>query len=208
MRRPTYVCATCAEHFARRYSATRHNLTIHGNRGEIVTYLEYLVGRKTGRYQASNSSWYRKGRGEKRIHDFGHATTVVADSMGDTFPPGGLQGQYYHHYHYHYPQHQQQAPSGSISLPSLPPPSTQNVSPYPSNQIIQHIESTKNGGTLSQETMLKIAEFKKLAYRHYSNPDGVIQCVTYFSINGDNTLLDEKLEQLRMLDMAMGYTRI
>jgi hypothetical protein len=29
----------------------------------------------------------------------------------------------------------------------------------------------------------------------------VIQCVTHFSIiNGDNTLLDEKLEQLRTLD--------
>jgi hypothetical protein len=38
-------------------------------------------------------------------------------------------------------------------------------------------------------------------YRH-PNPDGVIKCVTYFSINGDNTLLDEKLEQLRRIPLA------
>jgi hypothetical protein len=34
----------------------------------------------------------------------------------------------------------------------------------------------------------------------HSNPDAVIRCVTYFSINGDNTILDEKLEQLRGID--------
>jgi hypothetical protein len=58
MGRPTYVCATCSEHFTRRYSATRHNLTIHDNRGEIVPLLEYIIGRKIGRYQASLQSNY------------------------------------------------------------------------------------------------------------------------------------------------------
>ena len=81
MGRPTYVCATCSEHFTRKYSATRHNITIHGNRGEIVPLLDFLVGRSSGRYQASHPSWYR--RSEKRIHKFGHAT--VTDSMGETF---------------------------------------------------------------------------------------------------------------------------
>ena len=112
MGRVTHVCATCAEHFTRRYSATRHNLTIHGGRGEIGPYLEYLVGRNSGRYHASHPSWYRRRRSkEKRIHNFGHANAAVADSMGDTFRHRGLQGQYHH-----YPQHQQQAPSPSIPL--------------------------------------------------------------------------------------------
>jgi hypothetical protein len=66
------------------------------------------------------------------------------------------------------------------------------------------MNATYNQGALSQETVLKIAELKKLVYRHYSNPDGIIQCVTHFSMNGDNSLLDEKLEELRMLDNAMG----
>jgi hypothetical protein len=198
MGRVTHVCATCEEHFTRKYSATRHNLSIHKGIGEIVTLLEYLVGRNSGRYRPSHPSLYRRRRGEKRIHNFGHATTTaVADSMGDTFRHRGLQGQYHD-----YPQHQQQAPSPSIPLP---PPSIQDVVPYPPDQISksQPINTTNNKGSLSQETRLKIQELKRLVYRHpiFSNPDMVIQCVTHFSIvNGDNTLLDEKLEQLRTLD--------
>jgi hypothetical protein len=49
MGRTTYVCATCSEHFIRRYSVTRHNFTIHDDRGEIVPLLKYIIGRKTGR---------------------------------------------------------------------------------------------------------------------------------------------------------------
>jgi hypothetical protein len=187
MGRPTYVCATCEEHFTRRYGAVRHNLTIHKGIGEIVTLLEYLVGRSSGRYHASHPSLYRRGRGEKRIHNFGHATTAVADSMGDTFRHRGLQGQYHD-----YPQ--PQAPSPSIPLA---PPS------YPTGQISEPIDTTNYRGTLSQETILKIQELKRLVYKYvqyHSNPDGVIKCVTHFSINGDNTLLDEKLGQLRTID--------
>ena len=138
---------------------------------------------------------YRRGRGDK--HNFGHATTAVAASMGDTFRHRGLQGQYHD-----YPQHQQQAPSPSIPLP---PPSIQDVLAYPPDQISksQSMNTTNNKGTLSQETRLKIQEFKRLVYKYpiFSNPDVVIKCVTHFSIiNGDNTLLDEKLDQLRNID--------
>ncbi|MGB8935327.1 MAG: hypothetical protein WCC17_09505 [Candidatus Nitrosopolaris sp.] len=56
-------------------------------------------------------------------HTSGHATTAVADSMGDTFRQRGLQGQYHD-----YTPHQQQAPSPLIPLP---PPSVQDVLPYP-----------------------------------------------------------------------------
>ena len=183
MGRPTYVCASCSEHFSRKYSATRHNITIHNGRGEIVPLLDFLVGRSSGRYLASHPSWYR--RSEKRIHRFGHAT--VTESMGDSFRPGGLQ---------------QQTPFQSTPTLSSPPsePLYPGASPYPTDLISQPT------GTLSQETMLKIQELKKLVYRHpiYSNPDGVVKCVTYFSINGDNTLLDEKLEQLRALMLLVN----
>jgi hypothetical protein len=56
-------------------------------------------------------------------------------------------------------------------------------------------------GTVSLETILKIQELKRLAYKHpqyYSNPDAVIKCATYWSINGGNKVLDEMLEQLRI----------
>jgi hypothetical protein len=57
--------------------------------------------------------------------------------------------------------------------------------------------------TLSQQTRLKIEELKRLVYKyrqcHY-NPGAVINCIVYYCNNGDNTLLDEKLEQLRSID--------
>ena len=76
MGRLEYVCATCEEHFTRRYSATRHNIAIHDNRAEIVSLLEYLVGRSYGRYRASNPFWYRRRNKEKRIHNYGGATNT------------------------------------------------------------------------------------------------------------------------------------
>jgi hypothetical protein len=77
-----------------------------------------------------------------------------------------------------------------------------SVSPYPTDPISQPIDTTNDQRTLSQETILKIQELKRLVYTYpiHSNPDAVIKCVTYFSINGDNTILDEKLEELRSID--------
>ena len=62
--------------------------------------------------------------------------------------------------------------------------------------------------TFSHETTLKIQEFKRLIYKYsqyHRNPGAVINCIVYYCNNGDNTLLDEKLEQLRTFD-SMGYT--
>jgi hypothetical protein len=167
------VCATCEEHFTRRYSVTRHNLTIHDNRGEIVTYIEYLVGRNSGRYRPSHPSLYRRGRGEKRNHNFAHATTAVTDSRRDTFMHGGLQQQGQYH---HYPQYQQQAPSPPISLPSLPAAIQDVSSSHP-------MTTTNNQGILSNETILKIQVLKKLVYSypHYCpDPEAVIKSIVYF----------------------------
>ncbi len=51
----------CSEHFTRKYCAKRHNITIHNNVGEIVTSVEYLVRRFSGRYHASDPSGYDRG---------------------------------------------------------------------------------------------------------------------------------------------------
>jgi len=88
MGRPNYVCTICSEHFTRKYSAKRHNITVHNNVGKIVPLVEYLVRRSSGRYQAGDPSWYRR-RSEKFIHKFGRA--MIADSMGDVFRTEGLQ---------------------------------------------------------------------------------------------------------------------
>ena len=101
--------------------ATRHNITIHHNNGgEIVPLVEYLVGRNSGRYQASHPFWYR--RSEKRIHKFGRA--IVADSMGNTFRHGGLQRQattrYQHQSLEEQERYHRQEQEQSLS-PSIPP---------------------------------------------------------------------------------------
>jgi hypothetical protein len=174
MVRLTYVCATCSEIFTRKYSATRHNHTIHNNRGEIVSLLEYLAGRNSGRYRLSYPSLYRRGRREERNT---HAITVAADYMGDTY--------------------RQQDPSPSIALPSLPSPATQDVSPS------QPTTTTNNQGILSQDTMLKIQELRSLlrSYPHFCpDVDAFIRSIIYFCNNGDRSFLDEKLEELRMIN--------
>jgi hypothetical protein len=66
-------------------------------------------------------------------------------------------------------------------------------------------ESYRTG--LSQEKILKIGEFKRLLnkYPHYhENPDGIIRLAIYNSINGDHTLLDDKLQQLRTIDRRLN----
>jgi hypothetical protein len=197
------VCATCEEHFTRRYSATRHNFTIHDKRGEIVPLLEYIVGRKIGRYRASHPFWFRR---RKRIQNL--EATTVGDSMGDAFTPGSLQQQTLSRSIPTPPSPASLSQPGPLSpqwLPSAsqPQPQPPDVSPYPTGQIFQPVYMRNDQGTLPEETILKIQELKRLMYRYsqyHSNPGAVINCIVYYCINGDNSLLGEKLEQLRSID--------
>ena len=54
MGRITWVCATCGEHFTRKYSANRHNNNLHSGNGQIVRFLDYIVGRASGQYLPSD----------------------------------------------------------------------------------------------------------------------------------------------------------
>jgi hypothetical protein len=68
MGRITWVCATCGEHFTRKYSATRHNNNLHAGNGLIVTLLDYIVGRASGHYSPSD---HRTSKNYKPfIHDY------------------------------------------------------------------------------------------------------------------------------------------
>ena len=93
MGRITYVCATCSEHFTRKYSATRHNLTLHDGRGEIVRLPEYLAGRSSRQNLPSHPSWYRRTQkwDNPTAHNY-NSEFGLADSGGDMFRSGnGLQ---------------------------------------------------------------------------------------------------------------------
>jgi hypothetical protein len=144
MGRPNYVCTICEEHFTRMYSATRHNITIHSSRGEIVSLLEYIVGLSSGRYRASHPFWYRRRSKEKRIQNL--EATTLADSMGNAFRPVGLQRQEQEQYQYQYDQQSleeqeryhrpQQEQSLSASIPPSPAAiqdQPRHVLPYPTD---------------------------------------------------------------------------
>jgi hypothetical protein len=69
------------------------------------------------------------------------------------------------------------------------------------------MEDQRNG-CLSPDAIQKIRELKALLNkypRYHTNPDGIIRLAIYNSINGDNTLLDDKLEQLRTIDSLAKY---
>jgi hypothetical protein len=112
---------------------------------------------------------------DRKSVQFGHAT--VADSVGDTFRP-----RY----------------STSISQYSASPL-------YPPRQIM---DAPSNRTGLSQDTIVKIQEIKRLMYKnpnYCANLDGAIKLAVYNSINGDNTLVDQMLEQLRTIDSSAKY---
>jgi len=68
MGRITWVCATCSEHFTRKYSASRHNNNLHFGDGLIVTLLDYIVGRVSHQYLPSDPRT-RKNH-NPLIHDY------------------------------------------------------------------------------------------------------------------------------------------
>jgi hypothetical protein len=76
---------------------------------------------------------------------------------------------------------------------------------YPPTQIMDD-QSHVTG--LSQGAVQKIQEFKVLMNKYpqyHTNPDAIIRLAIYNSINGDNTLLDQKLEQLRTIDSLAKF---
>jgi hypothetical protein len=54
----------------------------------------------------------------------------------------------------------------------------------------------------------EIQELKRLLYKYpqyqSNDPEEIVRLVVYNCINGDNTLLDDKLEQLRTIDSRLN----
>ena len=174
MGRPSYVCTVCSEHFTRKSSAKRHNHNIHNGVAEIVRLIDYLAGRSSGQYMPDNPFWYKPNN---PYFNFGSAT--IADNVGDAFQPRYIP---------------QQKPLGISQY------STSSQILRPTNREDQQ----RHGTGLSQHTVVKIEELKRLVYKYpqYQNndPDGIIKWAVLCSINGDNRFLNEKLEQLRSID--------
>lgn len=144
--------------------------------------LEVHIKRKHGgspdQYLASHPFSYKPANPYHNIE-----STTVADNGWNSFQPRyGLQ----------------QAPVG-ISQYSAGPI-------YPPTPMM---DDQNHGTGLSPEKILKIEQLRRLVYKYpqYQNndPDGIIQWAVHCSINGDNTFLDDKLDQLLTIDSLTKY---
>jgi hypothetical protein len=69
---PLYACGTCGAHFNRRYNAKRHSKIIDAGESEIVSFVEYMIGRSQGKYLPADPVSYRSKRsnnGSKIVHE-------------------------------------------------------------------------------------------------------------------------------------------
>jgi hypothetical protein len=122
----------------------------------------------------NNPFWF-----ERNNHNIRSPT--VADTVGNSFQPGYIL---------------QQAPLRTSQYPPGPI--------YPPWQVM---DDQINQSRLSQEKILKIEELKRLMYKYpqyHINPDDIIRLAIFYSINGDNMLLDGKLQQLRIMDRRLN----
>ncbi len=63
----------CSQDFTRRYNTNRHNQNIHSNKAQIVRFLEYLIGRISGKYLPADPLSYRlKNRNNNNKTTFVH----------------------------------------------------------------------------------------------------------------------------------------
>lgn len=85
IRKPAYVCSICAQDFTRKYNANRHNQNIHFGQAEIVRFLEYLVGRVSGKYQPADPLLY----GNKNKKNGGRSTVVHQNEYSDSLSVNG-----------------------------------------------------------------------------------------------------------------------
>jgi hypothetical protein len=60
MGRISWVCASCAQNFTRRFTADRHNRNLHDGKGIIVRILDYIVGRTNGQFLSQDQLAFRR----------------------------------------------------------------------------------------------------------------------------------------------------
>jgi hypothetical protein len=124
----------------------------------------------------------------------GQAT--VADSIDNSFHPKFL------------PKEAVLGTSQYTDSSIYPPMDVSQTFANPMYPLMQTINDERSRTGLSHEKIQKIQELKLLMNRYssyHTNPDEIIRLAIFNSINGDDTLLDGKLEQLRTIDSLGKY---
>ena len=90
MGRITWACASCAQHFTRRFTANRHNRNLHDGKGIIVRILDYIVGRTNGQFLSQDPLAFRREKKNEKnqsLFDSNYRnyveSKVIAESTSD-----------------------------------------------------------------------------------------------------------------------------
>jgi hypothetical protein len=68
LKKPIWAYTECGMHSSRRYSVKRHIRNTHGGGGDLVSYTDYLIGRKSGIYLPSIYPTYIPKNKDSRPH--------------------------------------------------------------------------------------------------------------------------------------------
>jgi hypothetical protein len=191
MANPNYVCTACSQTFTRKWRGKIHKRDIHEEGSQIVSMIDYIVGRTSGRYLPSDPALFRRKKGSKNrlgnhTEDRKSASGVASDNLSRSNEhavnedKGVLNKNHYGREHFSY--FMDTGSPSSISTQQ----SNGSSSPYP-------IEET-------QEATIKLAEIKKLASK-YRSPrevkDLLSEIMQACLVRGNNNTIDMALDSLR-----------
>src|SRR2546428_943409 len=87
MGRITWACASCAQHFTRRFTANRHNRNLHDGKGIIVRILDYIVGRTNGQFLSQDPLAFRREKKNEKnqsLFDCNYSNYVESKVIADS----------------------------------------------------------------------------------------------------------------------------
>jgi hypothetical protein len=180
MGRITWVCATCEEHFTRKYSASRHNNNLHLGNGLIVTLLDYIVGRASHQYLPSD---HRTNKNyNPLIHDYtpGWPSKPVSQGIASNNRP--------------YPANNNNNNNNNMYENSDP------FHYYPTPNAITNADDKPVDKV--QDRKRKYDEIRTLVAKYYipEAVEKILLVVIGYMYVGDDRLLDEQLAFFRKLE--------
>jgi hypothetical protein len=179
MGRITWVCATCTEHFTRKYSASRHNKNLHFGNGQIVRLLDYIVGRASGLYLPSDPRTSKNHN--PFIHDYTSKQQSKPVSQGIAsnnrpYPAANSNTtnmyENSHLFHFHYPT----------------PNPISNANDKPPDKV--------------QDRIRKYEELRTFVRKYYTveGAEKTLKVASWYLTHGDGRLIDEQLAKFRKLE--------
>jgi hypothetical protein len=195
LQKHTWVCSLCGQGLTRKSSANRHNYNLHAGQASVVRPYEYIIGRLNGRFHTPKDPLAYRRREENALfhpnlngnnNDF--TSKVIADSMSDRLSQENIIPQ-------QPPKTDNVSSNDKNAFPNL---LTQPTRKAGDNKLPSSVDPSEK----TLEPKSKFEEFEILLNRYYQpeNASQISALVTFLVNQGDENLLDKKLEWLRRLN--------